>query len=153
MRHLTCLALAALLSSSIPASPATAQNLDSGAQQLAATVFHAADGNRNEWLNGTEFKKAEGLLYNAILTLGRQGTIGKKNAKESEGGRGATASANPDPDGDEKITLAEYTAYVRAILSNADEAFRKARERYERQREAARKRAQQQNKRRRRRRR
>lgn len=126
--------------------PASAQSA-SGSANLAQGIFSKADVNNNEFLNRAEFNKATGMLQAAIVALAKQGVIGRKGDKQSPG------LANPDPDGDEKVTLPEWSAFVATALETADADLAKARERYAKRRKAAAKNRKKRNRRRRRRRR
>lgn len=116
---------------------------------LAQQIFHEADNNKNDFLNHAEFREALGLLQGSTANLAQAGQLkgsgnNAKNAKNAKGKTTKTANKNTspkvytaDPDGDEKVTLPEWEAYVITYLTEAGDAYQKAKERYAAARKAA----------------
>lgn len=144
---LSCVLFGAGLILSLVVQQAGAQRQDQ-VRLLAQQIFHEADNNRNDSLNRTEYREAIGLLQGTTANLARSGQH-KGNAKNAKGKSNGDKATSPDPDGDEKVSLPEWEAFVVTYISEAGDAYQKAKERYQ----AARKKAAERNKNRRRRRR
>ncbi len=111
--------------------------------EIAQSVFAAADRNHNHVLNKSEFEDAQNLLDEEIRKLGQQGAIGKPakaSIDSAEKDRHAAASANAAANKlsrSNKISQAEFTYYVHAAIDEADVEWRQLHAQADAQRKAA----------------
>jgi hypothetical protein len=100
--------------------------------QLAKTIFSAADANHNHVLNKHEFENAEEALDEKVRQWGQTGVIGKPKKQNPRGkdkdkdvpaAGGATATGNKLARSN-KVSEAEFTFYVQSVVDEADQYWR-----------------------------
>jgi hypothetical protein len=136
MRTTLLIAWAALL---FVAAQASAQRTDNGKSKvdmstmvddMAKQVFEQADRNHNGLLSKREFADAETLLDAHVSQWVQTRTIGKPkaaNAKDSKDEQPPSQSAEKSGNKlakSNKVTQAEFTFYVHAVVTEADEHWR-----------------------------
>jgi hypothetical protein len=128
--------LLAVIAAAARAQPAPKRGAEAAAEmsamvdQLAQTVFTAADANHNRYLSKREFENAEAALATAVNDWGRQGLIGKpkrpsktdsaptkENSADAIGTRLAKSNRTSQP---------EFAIYVHAVVEQADQDWRAA---------------------------
>jgi fructose-specific phosphotransferase system component IIB len=111
-------------------------------EELAHAIFANADRNHNQALNKSEFSAAQEMLQEEIQKLGQQGAIGKPkkpSVKDIEKAQGASAAADASAkklSRSNKVTQAEFSYYVHAVVDEADEQWREMRAQADAQRKA-----------------
>ena len=96
---------------------------------MAKEVFNRADRNHNGLLSKREFADAETLLDQVVSQWGRTRTIGKpkqgksgQQPEEKPAGQSAEAQGNKLAKSN-KVTQAEFTFYVNAVVTQADQLW------------------------------
>jgi hypothetical protein len=93
---------------------------------LADEIFKKVDVHSHGYLNKIEFKRADGMLAAAIQDMVKQGTIGKKPAKNKapqSPPQFTPGFATADTDHDNKVMQTEYTTYVNLAVNAADHYY------------------------------
>ncbi len=102
--------------------------------QLAKTIFAAADSNHNRVLNKREFEEADEALDEQVQQWGKTGVIGKPKkpnprSKDAEKDRVVPTVSAAEATGNKlarsnRVSEAEFTFYVRSVVDEADEYWR-----------------------------
>lgn len=98
---------------------------------VAQQIFSQADKNHNDYLSKIEFGRARAALTGEVDSWGQQGLIGKplKSKAKSRSQQPPAAPLDVVVAGDKlarsnKVSLAEFTYFAHAILSDADSGWR-----------------------------